>query len=157
MAAGLIIPKGSLIPGLSETALAFDSNVTSAQFDLVNIQSGQVEIADAGERIAGYNNQKTAVTSASSDVEVVMVPFLVVIMDNDNDGTTFAATHVGDAFDITGGTGAQIVDTSTTTGLEATANSAQLACLEYNPQGVGYDDDTSVGKFMVREFQFSQV
>lgn len=156
MAAGLVIPKGSLIPGLAEVAHEWDSNVTGAQFDLVNIQNSQVEIADTGEVIAGYNNEKTAITNASTNVQVVITPFMQVVMDNDNTGTTFASTHEGELFDITGGTGAQIVDTSTAGAPEAGGASGQLICLEYNPQNVrdDLDTDTSVGLYMIREAQF---
>lgn len=151
-----MIPKGSLVPGLAEVAREYDSNVTSAQFDLVNVQSGQMEIADTGETIAGYNNDKTAVTSSSENVQIVVTPFMQVVMDNDNTGTTFASTHEGSVFDITGGTGAQIVDTSTVLAGSTVGQSGQLICLEYNPQNVmdSLDSDTSVGLFMIREAQF---
>jgi hypothetical protein len=159
MSAGLVIPKGSLISGLSEILLTVDSNVTGEANDLVNIQNGQIEIADPGERIAGYVAQSDSITSSSSDVPVNITPFMQVVMDNDNTGTTFVSTHVGENFDITGGTGAQIVDTSTVQGSEGTGTSGQLVCLEYNPQNVrdDLDSDTSVGLFMIREHQFSTV
>jgi hypothetical protein len=159
MSAGLIIPKGSLISGISDILLLADSNVTGEANDLVNVQNGELEIVDPGERIAGYVSHSDAIDSDSSDVPVNITPFMQVVMDNDNTGTTFASTHVGEYFDITGGTGAQIVDTSTVTAPEGTGNSGQLVCLEYNPQNVrdDLDSDTSVGLFMIREQQFSTV
>lgn len=158
MAAGLVIPKGSLIPGIAEVTRKVDSNVTAANFDLVNVQSAQLEIADATEMIAGYiNDDRSSITSSSEDVEIVVTPFTQVVMDNDNTGATFASTHAEGSyvFDITGGTGAQIVDTNTAA-TRYNAGSAQLLCLEYNPQNIrdDLDDDTSVGLFMILEAQF---
>lgn len=155
--AQLIIPQGSLFTGLAPVMRNFDSNVTAQQYDLVNIQSAQIEIADPGEKIAGYINQKGSFTSASASVEVDITPFMTVVMDNDNIGTTFAATHVGTVFDTIGGTGAQLVDTSTTAaGVTGGTSGGQLLCLAYNPQGIrdSLDSDTSVGLFMIKETQF---
>lgn len=162
MAAGLVIPQGSLFTGLSEVIKLFDSNVTGEQFDLVNIQNGQIEIADTGERIAGYINQKTAITSDSTDVEVNITPFMTVVMDSDETGDTLAQDLVGEYFDITGGTGAQIVDISATTAPETTSGSGQLVLLDQN-DGTHWnageirddlEDDTSVGRYLIREAQF---
>lgn len=162
MAAGLVIPQGTLFTGLSEVIAKFDSNVTGEQYDLVNIQNGQVEIADGGERVAGYVNQKTAITNASEDVEVNITPFMTVIMDSDETGDSLAQDLVGEYFDITGGTGAQIVDVSETTAPETTAGSGQLVLLKQNDgdhwdAGQVRDDldsDTSIGLYMIREAQF---
>lgn len=155
MAAGLVIPRGSKLASIPKQILRFDSNATLAKNDLVNVESGQLEVAGAGDFLAGYVMQ--AATSSSSDVPVDVTPLQLVVMDNDNTGTTFAATHVGNYFDITGGTGVQIVDTSTA-GATYTALAGQLICLEYNPQGVrsDLDSDTSVGLFIMnpKERQF---
>lgn len=153
MAAGLVIPRGSAFTGIADHLIYRDSNVTGAQGDLVNIQSAQIEIVDAGEAIRGVLQE--AVTSASTDAAIVATPWLLVVMDNDNTGTTFAATHVDALFDITGGTGAQIVDTSSVDTSVDNTQVGQLLCTEYNPQGIrsDLDSDTSVGMFMLAEQQ----
>lgn len=150
MAAGLMITRGSYW-NLSEIARRFPSNATIAAGDLVNLESGQLEVLSTGDEVLGV--AKEAMTSATTAGDVNVTPGLIVVMDNDNDGTTFASTHPGAAFDVTGGTGAQIVDTSTADDT-AGGRTGQLRCLEYNPQGVGYDSDTSVGLFMIAECQF---
>jgi hypothetical protein len=76
---------------------------------------------------------------------------MVVLMDNDNDTETFAATHVGEWGDFVGGTGAMIVNSDT-----LSTTKAQLQCLAYNPQGFGYDSDTSIGLFYVAERQICE-
>lgn len=155
--AQLIIPQGTLFAGLASVLRNFDSNVTLTQYDLVNVQSAQLEVVDAGEKIAGYINQDGSFTSSSTSVEVDITPFMTVVMDNDNDSTTFAATHVGTVFDTIGGTGAQLVDTSSTAaGVTGGTSGGQLLCLAYNPQGVrdDLDTDTSVGLFLIKEAQF---
>lgn len=150
MAAGLVRPLGSLFV-TADVIQEYDSNVTGAETDLVNVQDSQIEIADAGEHIIGVLMED--VTSASTNAQVNVTPGLQVIMDNDNDSATFAATDVGEFFDITGGTGAQIVNTDSKAAAQTTGSSGQLVCLEYNPQGFGYDADTSVGRYMIKEHQ----
>jgi hypothetical protein len=69
-------------------------------------------------------------------------------MDNDNDTDTFAATDVGNYYDIVGTTGIMQVDTTTH------ATTGQLLAVEYNPQGFGADSDTSLGLFCIAETIF---
>lgn len=155
MAAGLVIPQGSLY-NIADTEIEVDSNVTGAASDLVNVQSAQLEIADAGEAIAGVLLE--AVTSASTSASVNITPYLTVVMDNDNDSATFASTDGkgSSLFDITGGTGAQIIDTDSRDASYDMAGTGQMLCIEYNPQGIrsDLDSDTSVGLFMINEHQF---
>lgn len=161
MAAGDVIPRGSLY-GLPNVVAEYDSNAVLAQFDLCNLQNGQIEVADAGETILGYVLQKTAVAATSSNVQVAIEPFATVVMDSDETGDTLAQDLVGESFDITGGTGAQIVDISETTAGENPAVSAQLTLLQQN-DGSHWDasevrddfaDDTSIGWYLIREAQF---
>lgn len=67
------------------------------------------------------------------------------LLKNDNVGTTFAATHVGDYFDLTGNAGSQLVDTSTV------GTTGQLVCLEYNPGIRG--TDSTYGIYAIAENQ----
>lgn len=156
--AQLIIPKGPLFV-LAEVLRNFDSNVTAQQFDLVNVQANQFEIVDGGEKIAGFINQKGSFTSSSTSVEVNITPFMTLVIDNDNDSATFAATDVGKVGDTIGGTGAQLLDTSSlVAGVTGGTSGGQLLVLEYNPQkargDASLDADLSVALVMVKEAQF---
>ena len=68
------------------------------------------------------------------------------LLQNDNVGTTFAASHVGQYFDLIGATGAQLVDTST-----VSATTGVVICLEYNPQIDPVKSDTTYGVFALVE------
>lgn len=163
--AQLIIPTGSIFPGLPDVNKKFDSNATTQQFDLVSIQpvsttSAEISVAAASELIAGVVNSKGSFTSASTGVEVNITPFLTIVMDNDNISTTFNPAHVGASFNIIGGTGAQLVDTSTVvTSMAIAAPTVPLRCIQYNPQGVRDDinTDLSVGRFMIIQPQFGAI
>ena len=121
----------------------------AGDFVMFDGSTGEVVVATAGSSILGV--AKEAATSASEDVLIDITPNMVVIMDNDNDTETFAATHVGEWGNFTGGTGVMQVDSNT-----LSSTKAQLQCLKYNPQGVGYDDDTSIGEFYVAERQICE-
>jgi len=141
-------PQGSYF-GLSA---AYDERLgagTFAEYDFVKHSGGELVVGTAGANVYGVAEE--AGTAAGTGLKVNVTPFLVVLMDNDNDSTTFAASHVGTMFDFTGATGVMQVDTSTT------STSGQLYCLEYNPQGYEMDNDTSIGLFMVRESELAQI
>lgn len=134
-----------------DDTITLTSGAAIAKNDFVYIVTdGQVEACAAGAGIFGI-----ALEAASGSGESILVlrarPGMKVIMDNDNTGTTFASTHVGGRFDITGSTGAQLVDTSTVA--QDGTDSGQLFCLEYNPKGYGLDSDTSIGLFEIAEIQ----
>lgn len=140
--------RGSLI-GATDFLMTINSGATLASGDIVNFSSGELDVAGAGERILGVVVK--AAVSTTNNVQVNATPFLRLIMDNDNVGTTFAATHVGFGFDITGATGAQVVDTSTATDLATTTNSAQLACTAFQPQFSSSTGAVSLGEFTIKE------
>lgn len=131
---------------------------------VVQRTDGQVEIVDGGAEtdangdvVAGVAIK--AATGASTTVPITVAVAksggrILVIMDNDNTGTTFAASHEGGNFDVTGTTGAMLVDTSTITqgGTKATSIQ-QLKCIKYNPQGFGFDADTSIGLYEIVTIQ----
>lgn len=77
--------------------------------------------------------------------KICVDPWMLYLLKNDNLVTTFAATHVGTKFDLIGATGAQLVDTSTT------STTGQLICVEYNPQIDPVKADTTYGLFMIAE------
>lgn len=155
MAAGTIIVRGSEF-GFSDHVREFDSNATLTAGDLVNVQAGQLELADGdtSEVIAGVVLEST--TNAGTGVPVNITPGLRVVMDNNNVINTFAADDIGTRYNVTGATGAQIVNTQSQD-TSYTAPSHQLLTLEYNPQGVrsDLDSDTSIGLFMIAKHQFA--
>lgn len=139
------------LAGLDRIHMEFNASGTFAVNDFVIFDgsTGEVTVATNGVSILGVARE--AATSASTAVSVDITPFMVVLMDNDNAVETFAATHIGEWGDFTGGTGAMYVDSNT-----LSSTKAQLQCLAYNPQGYGYDSDTSIGLFFVAERQISE-
>jgi hypothetical protein len=150
--ASVLATRGSKF-GISDVVREYLGAGTVTAMDLVNAEAGEIVLASAGDFVAGVVLESG--TSSSTGLAVNVTPGLVIVMDNDNVGTTFAVTHVGARFDITGTTGAQLVDTST---LDQTygAPSGTLVCREYNPQDVSssLDSDTSVGSFIIADQQF---
>ena len=125
------------------------ASTTITKGDPVIIEAGYYDLAEATEKIFGIANQ-TVVGNAAGTSKIEVIPCRpgdIYMIDNDNDGTTFAATHPGTYFDTISSTGAVQVDTSSTT------TTGQLLCVEYNPQGQGADGDTSIGLYMIAENQ----
>jgi hypothetical protein len=122
-----------------------------AKNDFVTILTdGEAEVTAAGEGIFGIALESAA--EKGDSIRVLRVhPGMVVMMDNDNVSTTFAATHVGGRFDITGSSGQQLVDTSSVA--QDGTDSGQLFCIEYNPDMNGFTKDTSIGLFEIAEIQ----
>lgn len=124
------------------------SGVTVTQGDLVYFASGRITSATiAGARVIGVAGS-TATGNAGGTVKVLVAvdPDLKLLAKNDNIGTTFAASHVGTYFDAIGATGAQLVDTSTTS-----ATTGLLICLGYNPQISPFQNDLTYGIFKIAE------
>ena len=122
--------------------------VTITKEDFVYWASGRITNASvAGARLIGMAKE-TATGNAAGTVkaQVIVEPTAKYLVDNDNVGTTFAATHVGQYFDLVGATGEQLVDTST-----VSQSSGQLYCLEFNPQIDPVKEDTSYGVFTIAE------
>jgi len=141
------------LSGGDRVHMEFNASGTFAANEFVKFDdSGEIEVGAGASAILGVAREAGA--SGTDNVLVDITPHMVVLMDNDNSGATFAATDVGDYADFTGGTGAQQVDTS---GLGSTV--ANLRCLEYNPQGYGksFDSDTSIGLFFVVERELAEL
>ena len=123
-----------------------------AKGDLLTIDdgTGKVDVVASGgnEPLLGIANETvTGNSGGTNKVEVILALHgSKWIMDNDNTSETFAQDDVGEWVDVIGGTGACIVDTDTDGATPGSAKST-LLCLEYNPQGYGYDDDTSIGLY----------
>lgn len=124
---------------------------TIAANDPVTLKTdGQVEVATAGDIILGVALE--AATSGNA-VNVQVGERLRVLADSDETGDAMAADLVGARFDITGTTGAVKVDVSTAAQDGDGTDTGQLVLLEANPQGYGFDSDTSVGLFEIIERQ----
>jgi len=136
-----------------------DTNFAQYSFPItsgVTVNAGDFVYQDAsgrvtnssvgGARIVGMA-QATATGNAGGTVKVAVCvdPLMRYLLQNDNIGTTFAATHVLTNFDLIGATGAQLVDTSTT------GTSGQLLCIEYNPAIDPVASDATYGVFTVAE------
>lgn len=125
------------------------NGVTVTANDFVYLTSGRISSASpAGIRLLGVA-QSTVVgnSGGTNKVLVDVTPNALYAVDNDNVGTTYAAAHVGTYFDITGATGAQLADTSTT------STTGQLLAWEFNPDSpyTAGDTDDSVGIFSISE------
>lgn len=132
-------------------SLPVASGVTVTAGDFVYFASGRITSATvAGARLIGCVLE-TATGNAGGTVSALVCvdPLMRYLLDNDNVGTTFAASHVGTNFDLIGATGAQLVDTSTT------GTSGSLLCIEYNPQVDPVKTDTSYGVFVIAEHVFN--
>lgn len=128
------------------------NGVTVTAGDFVYFSSGRITSATiAGARLIGQV-QATAAGNSGGTVKALVVvdPAAKYLVQNDNVGTTFAASHVGQYMDLTGATGAQLADTST-----VSATTGALICLEYNPQIDPVKTDTTYGVFKITEHAFS--
>lgn len=134
------------------------SGVTINAGDFVYLTAGRVSNASiGGKKLLGMalgNSDPTAddgtvaVGNAGGTVKVLVnierdARYLI---DGDNVGTTLAVTHEGTYFDLTGNTGAQLVDTSTTS-----ATAGQLILIKFNPGIRGTDN--SWGVYRIAENQ----
>lgn len=121
--------------------------VTVTKGDLVYLSSGKLTSATVtGDFRPVGVAQETVVGTGSNTCLVAIDEDLILLMQNDNLVTTFAATHVGQYFDVIGATGAQLVDTST-----VSATTGVLFCLEYNPQVDPVRADLTYGLFLIAE------
>jgi hypothetical protein len=123
------------------------NGVTVTVGDFVYFSSGRLTSATvAGARLLGMALETAAGNSAGTvKAQVCIDPLVIYLLKNDNDTTTFAASHVGTNFDLIGATGAQLVDTSTT------GTSGSLLCIEYNPQIDPVKSDLTYGLFIIAE------
>lgn len=137
---------GNVEGGTNFASYAFPvaNGVTVTAGDFVYFSSGRITSATvAGARPIGMV-QETATGNSSGSVSALTIidDDVKYLLQNDNIGTTFAATHVGQYFDLIGATGAELVDTSTVSTTLGT-----VLCLEYNPQIDPVKTDTTYGVF----------
>lgn len=127
------------------------NGVTVTSGDFVYFTSGRLSSNSIGGAllVGMVLETKTGDSAGTVKAKVCVDPWMTYLLKNDNDTTTFAASHVGTKFDLIGATGAQLVDTS------STGTSGQLVCVEYNPQIDPVKADTSYGIFMIQENVFT--
>lgn len=118
--------------------------VTSASIAGVTLL-GQVVGKNSDDPSAFQTTTLSATGNSAGTVKVLVIvePNAKYVMENDNVGTTFAASHVGQCFDVTGSTGAQLVDTSTA------GTTGQLECI-----GFGYGGDNTKGIYIINEHKY---
>lgn len=155
---------GSAVSGATPVTkeLPVADGVTVYNGDFVKFSSGRVTNASiAGATLIGQvvgqdsaavstHTESYSATGNSAGTVKVLVnvePNAKFVIDNDNVGTTFAATHVGQFFDLTGNGDAQLVDTST-----ASATTGQLQCIGYS-----YNGDNTLGTFIINEHAYKRV
>jgi len=148
-------PLGRADGGTNWSVMEFTitDGVTITEGDAVYFDgSGRITNSSvATQRLVGVSQETATGTSGTVTAKIVVDPNMLYLIDNDNVGTTFAVTHVGDYFDLVGATGAQLVDTSSTSN-----TTGQLLCVEFNPQIDPVKEDTSYGKFMIAEHVFGK-
>lgn len=123
------------------------NGVTVTAGDFVYFASGRITSASVPGALCVGMVQETATGDAGGTVKALVCidPTMRYLLQNDNIGTTFAASQVGTKFDLIGATGAQLVDTSTT------GPTGQLTCIEYNPRIEPVQNDTTYGVFLLAE------
>lgn len=138
---------GDIQGGFNSATYSFPvkSTVTVTAGDFVYFDgSGRITSATIAQARPIGMVLETATGNAGGTVKALVAvdPDNRYLLKNDNLVTTFAATHVGTYFDLIGATGAQLVDTSSTS-----ATLGQVICLEYNPQIDPVAADTTYGVF----------
>lgn len=142
---------GSVDGGVNFATYAFPvaNGVTVTAGDFVYFSSGRITSATiTGDSRPIGTVLETATGDSGGTVKALTVidDDIRYLLQNDNIGTTFAASHVGQYFDLIGATGAQLVDTST-----VSTTTGVLLCLEYNPQIDPVKADTTYGVFVLVE------
>lgn len=133
--------------------LVIANGVTVNQNDFVYFDgSGRITNSSIGGKKLVGMAMETATGNSGGTVKclVCIDPYMRYLIDNDNIGTTFAVTDVGQFYDLIGATNAQLVDTST-----ESATTGQLVAVEYNPTIEPVATDTSFGVFVIAESAFS--
>lgn len=155
---------GSAVSGATavDKELPVANGVTVSDGDFVFLTGGRVSNASiatatslvglvhGGQANDPSNTSATlsATGNAAGTVTVLVdnEPNAKYVIKNDNIGTTFAASHVGQFFTLIGATGAQLVDTST-----VSATSGQLECI-----GFGYKGDNTLGVFVISQHAYKK-
>jgi len=135
------------------------SGVTVTDGDFVYLTSGRVtNAAITGKTLLGIvhggqsndpsnvANTQTATGDAGGTVKVLVHvdPNSKFLVTSDNVGTTLDATHVGQNMDLTGNTGAQLLDSST-----VSATTGQMEIIQF-----GYKGDNTKAVAIINEHKY---
>jgi len=134
----------------STQPIAVASGVTVTKGDFVYFASGFLSSASVlGKKLIGMALE-TATGNAAGTVKALVCvdPTMRYLIDGDEIGQALGTSLRGTYFDIDGATGAQLIDTSSTT------TAAQFLLLENNPQVDPVRTDTSVGTYVIAEHYF---
>lgn len=133
VANGVTVSDGDMV--YLSSGRVTNATITSAVDILGMVQGGQSN--DPSN--VGTTFQATGDSAGTVKVLVTVEPNAKYVMKNDNIGTTFAATHIGQFFALIGSTGAQLVDTST-----VSATSGTVECIAF-----GFNGDNTLGQFII--------
>lgn len=145
------IQLGRLDGNTNYATMAFPiaSGVTVTAGDFVyQDASGRITNASiAGARLVGMA-EETATGNAGGTVKALICvdPLMRYLLKTSG---TFTASSVLRNFDLTGATGAQLVDGT------SVGTNAQMLCLEYNPVIDPVSTDTTYGVFIIAEHIFN--
>ncbi len=122
------------------TASGRITSATIAGVTLLGLAIGQDSAAPAT-----VTDTQSATGDAAGTVKMLVIvePTAKYVCKNDNLVTTFAASHVGQCFDLIGNAGSQLVDTSTA------GVTGQLECI-----GFGYGGDNTLGVYIINEHKY---
>lgn len=116
--------------------------VTAGDFVYQDASGRITNSSVGGARLVGMAMETAIGTTGTVTALICIDPFMRYLLQTTG---TFTASSVLRNFDLTGATGAQLVDGSTV----GTAN--QMLCLEYNPTIDPVASDTTYGVFTVAE------
>lgn len=116
--------------------------VTSGDFVYQDASGRITNSSVGGSRLVGMALETATGTTGTVTALICIDPYMRYLLQTTG---TFTAASVLRNFDLTGGTGAQLVDGSTA------ATAAQMLCLEYNPQIDPVSTDVTYGVFTVAE------
>lgn len=148
--------SGSTAPVTKEYPVA--NGVTVNSGDFVYLSSGRITSASiAGVTLLGMaigqdstrpstvTDTQTATGDSTGTVKMLVIvdPTAKFVCQNDNIGTTFAASHIGSTFDLIGSTGAQLIDTSTV------GTTGAMECVSF-----GYNGDNTFGTFIINKHKY---
>lgn len=138
--------------GLPNVEKAFASGATLANGDLVILKANALQAAGAGETPLGVLVQNSVTASTTSALVNITVG-LRVLMDSSSTGVV--STDPGKYFDLSGGTGAQVIDITTRDTTYTSGGSSKVFfCESVNPLGLGFDSLTTAGIYIVRKREF---
>lgn len=123
-----------------------------AKHDPVTLKTdGQAELSGTGAPIYGIALE--AASGSGVEILVARAPRLLVLGDSDETGDAMAADCEGGRVDRIGNSGAVLVDISTLAQAGDGTDTGQMLIRKANPQGFGFDSDTSIALLEVVERQ----